>query len=58
MSNREKGLDRWNRIIQVSVTEEVKNEITAIANESGMSQSNVVRELINQGLGREPFADD
>ena len=58
MSNRERGLDRWNRIIQVSVTEEVKNEITAIANESGMSQSNVVRELINQGLGLEPFADD
>ena len=58
MSNRERGLDRWNRIIQVSVTEEVKDQITQIANESGMSQSNVVRELINQGLGREPFEDN
>ena len=58
MPNRSKGSDLWSEIIQVSVTPKVKNQIVQIANETSTSQSTVVRELLNQALGKEPFADD
>jgi len=58
MSNRSKGSDLWCEILQVSVTIETKNQIVQIARETNTSQSNVVRELLNQALGREPFATD
>mgnify|MGYP003312505790 FL=1 len=58
MSNRSKGSDLWCEILQVSVTVETKNQIVQIARETNTSQSNVVRELLNQALGKEPFAID
>ena len=58
MSNRSKGSDLWCEILQVSVTIETKNQIVQIAREMNTSQSNVVRELLNQALGKEPFATD
>ena len=58
MPNRSKGSDLGSEIIQVSVTPKVKNQIVQIANETSTSQSTVVRELLNQALGKEPFADD
>ena len=58
MPNRSKGSDLWSEIIQVSVTPKVKNQIVQIANETSTSQSTVVRELLNQALGKEHFADD
>ncbi|ANS05210.1 hypothetical protein [uncultured Mediterranean phage] len=58
MSNRSKGSDLWCEILQVSVTIETKNQIIQIARETNTSQSNVVRELLNQALGKEPFATD
>ncbi len=56
MPNRARGSDLWSEIIQVSVTPEVKEQIRQIASETDTSQSNVVRELLNQALGKEPFA--
>ena len=58
MSNRSKGSDLWCEILQVSVTIETKNQIVQIARETNTSQSNVVRELLNHALGKEPFATD
>ena len=58
MSNRSKGSDLWCEILQVSGTIETKNQIVQIARETNTSQSNVVRELLNQALGKEPFATD
>ena len=58
MSNRSKGSDLWCEILQVSVTIETKNQIVQIARETNTSQSNVFRELLNQALGKEPFATD
>ena len=58
MSNRSKGSDLWCEILQVSVTIETKNQIVQIARETNTSQSNVVRQLLNQALGKEPFATD
>ena len=58
MSNRSKGSDLWCEILQVSVTIETKNQIVQIARETNTSQSNVVRELLNQALVKEPFATD
>ncbi len=58
MPNRARGSDLWSEIIQVSVTPEVKEQIRQIARETDTSQSNVVRELLNQALGKEPFATD
>ena len=58
MSNRSKGSELWCEILQVSVTVETKNQIVQIARETNTSQSNVVRELLNQALGKEPFATD
>ena len=58
MSNSSKGSDLWCEILQVSVNIETKNQIVQIARETNTSQSNVVRELLNQALGKEPFATD
>ena len=58
MSNKAKGSELWCEILQVSVTIETKNQIVQIARETNTSQSNVVRELLNQALGKEPFATD
>ncbi len=58
MPNRTKGSDLWSEIIQVSVTPEVKNQIRQRANEAKSSQSNVVRDLLNQALEKEPSVVD
>ena len=58
MPNRSKGSDLWSEILQVSVTPKVKSQIVQIANETNTSQSTVVRELLHQALGQEPFATD
>ena len=58
MPNKTKGSELWSEILQVSVTPEVKQQIARLAIDANTSQSNVVRELLNQALGREPFAAD
>ena len=58
MPNKTKGSELWSEILQVSVTPEVKKQIARLAIDANTSQSNVVRELLNQALGREPFATD
>lgn len=58
MPNKTKGSELWSEILQVSVTPEVKKQIARLAIDANTSQSNVVRELLNQALGREPFAAD
>ena len=50
MSNRPKDETRWDQILQVSVTEEVKTSIAKISEKTGKSQSSVIRELIDQSL--------
>ena len=58
MPNKTKGSELWSEILQVSVTQEVKKQLARLAIDANTSQSNVVRELLNQALGREPFAAD
>ncbi len=58
MPNKSKGSELWSEILQVSVTPEVKKQIARLAIDSNTSQSNVVRELLNQALGREFFVND
>ena len=58
MPNKTRGSELWSEILQVSVTPEVKKQIAQLAIDANTSQSNVVRELLNQALGREPFAAD
>ncbi len=50
MPNRHKDETRWDQILQVSVTEEVKASIAKISEKTGKSQSSVIRELIDQSL--------
>ena len=50
MPNRPKDETRWDQILQVSVTEEVKTSIAKISEKTGKSQSSVIRELIDQSL--------
>ncbi len=47
MPNRPKDETRWDQILQVSVTEEVKTSIAKISEKTGKSQSSVIRELID-----------
>ena len=58
MPNKTRGIELWSEILQVSVTPEVKKQIARLAIDANTSQSNVVLELLNQALGREPFAAD
>jgi len=53
MPNRPKDETRWDQILQVSVTEEVKTSIAKISEETGESQSSVIRKLIDQSLKAE-----
>ena len=48
----------WSEILQVSVTPKVKDQIVQRANDTRTSQSNVVRELLDQALEQEPAATD
>ncbi len=58
MPNRSRGSDLWSEILQVSVTPRVKDQIVQRANDTHTSQSNVVRELLDQALEQEPAATD
>ena len=53
MVNRPRDSIKWNEILQVSVTTEMKDQIIELANEAGTSQSSIARELIALGLERE-----
>ncbi len=53
MVNRPRDSIKWNEILQVSVTTEMKNQIIELATEAGTSQSSVARELIALGLEKE-----
>tara|TARA_Y100001963_G_scaffold147015_1_gene222746 strand:+ start:1546 stop:1722 length:177 start_codon:yes stop_codon:yes gene_type:complete len=53
MVNRPRDSIKWNEILQVSVTTEMKDQIIELANEAGTSQSCVARELIALGLEKE-----
>ena len=53
MANKSQGEARWDQILQVSVTEDVKNSIAEIAERLGQSSSSVLRELINKALDSE-----
>jgi len=53
MVNRPRDSIKWNEILQVSVTTEMKNQIVELANEAGTSQSSIARELIALGLEKE-----
>ena len=53
MPNRPKDEPRWDQILQVSVTEEVKTSIAEISEKTGKSQSSVMRELIDKALKSE-----
>ena len=57
MVNRPRDSIKWNEILQVSVTTEMKNQIIELANGSGTSQSSIARELIALGLERELSLD-
>jgi hypothetical protein len=58
MPNKTRGSELWSEIIQVSVTPEIKDQIVQIADETKTSQSNVVRDLLDQALEKEPSVDD
>ena len=58
MPNRSRGSDLWREILQVSVPPKVKDQIVQRANDTRTSQSNVVRELLDQALEQEPAATD
>ena len=57
MVNRPRDSIKWNEILQVSVTTEMKDQIIELANEAGTSQSSIARELIALGLEKELFLD-
>ena len=57
MVNRPRDSIKWNEILQVSVTTEMKNQIVELANEAGTSQSSIARELIALGLEKELSLD-
>ena len=50
MPNKARGSELWSEILQISVTPEVKNKINAMANAAGVSNSEIVRGLIDQAL--------
>ena len=50
MPNRPRDETKWDQIIQVSVSEDVKTSISKIAEKSGKSSSSVLRELIDKSL--------
>ena len=50
MPNKARGSELWSEILQVSVTPEVKNRINKMATEAGISQSNVLRNLLDRVL--------
>ena len=56
MPNKARGSELWSEILQVSVTPEVKNRINDMATEAGISQSNVLRNLLDRVLFDEEFS--
>tara|TARA_R100000315_G_C5215190_1_gene128390 strand:- start:685 stop:861 length:177 start_codon:yes stop_codon:yes gene_type:complete len=58
MSNRPRNAVKWSETIQVSVSNETKNQVVDIASTKGKSLSNVARELLILGLERELSQDD
>ena len=56
MPNKARGSELWSEILQVSVTPEVKNRINDMAIEAGISQSNVLRNLLDRVLFDEEFS--
>ena len=50
MPNRPRDETKWDQILQVSVSEDVKTSISKIAEKSGKSSSSVIRELIDKSL--------
>ena len=50
MSNKARGSELWSEILQTSVTPKVKNTISSMAMSAGISNSEVVRNLIDQAL--------
>jgi len=50
MPNKARGSELWSEILQTSVTPEVKNKINQMAMAAGVSNSEIVRSLIDQSL--------
>ena len=50
MPNKSRGSELWSEILQTSVTPEVKNKINQMAMAAGVSNSEIVRSLIDQAL--------
>jgi len=53
MPRKPEGSELWSEVLQVSVTPEIKNEISKIAAESGESQSSTIRRLLMEALGKD-----
>lgn len=53
MPRKPEGSELWSEVLQVSVTPEIKNEISKIAAESGESQSSTIRSLLMEALGKD-----
>ena len=50
MPNKVRGAELWSEILQTSVTPEVKNKVNQLAIAAGVSNSEIVRGLIDQAL--------
>ena len=53
MPRKPEGSELWSEVLQVSVTPEIKDEISKIAVESGESQSSTIRRLLMEALGKD-----
>lgn len=53
MPRKPEGSELWSEVLQVSVTPEIKNEISEIAAKSGESQSSTIRKLLVKALAFE-----
>ena len=50
MPNKARGSELWSEILQTSVTPEIKNKVNQLAVAAGVSNSEIVRSLIDQAL--------
>ena len=50
MPNKARGSELWSEILQTSVTPEVKNKVNQLAVAAGVSNSEIVRGLLDQAL--------
>ena len=50
MPNKVRGAELWSEILQTSVTPEVKNKVSQMSISAGVSNSEIVRGLIDQAL--------